>query len=267
MEIAFIGAGRLATHLAQALYRSGHHIVQVYSRTMASASALATLVEAEATDDVTALTAQADVYIIAISDKAIEPLLPQLAKGREERTFIHTAGSMPLSVFSGHVQHGGVLYPMQTFSKERPIDFSRVPIFIEATDEATLQLIRQLAESVSQRVEELSSERRRYLHLAAVFACNFANHCYDLAAQVLQSQGLPFDLLLPLIDETAKKVETMHPHYAQTGPAVRYDQNVIEAQSQLLCDMPLTQRIYQLMSQSIHDGMNRKRDNDNDITK
>lgn len=254
MNIAFVGAGRLATHLAQALYKSGHRIMQVYSRTLTSASALAPLVEAEATDDVKALTTQADVYIIAISDKAIEPLLPQLAQGREQCSFIHTAGSMPLSVFSGHIQHGGVLYPMQTFSKERPVDFSRVPIFIEGTDETTLQLIRQLAESISNRVEELSSERRRYLHLAAVFACNFTNHCYDLAAQVLQSQGLAFDLLLPLIAETAEKVETLHPHDAQTGPAVRYDQNVIEAQHELLTDLPLAQAVYDLMSHSIHDN-------------
>lgn len=254
MDVVFVGAGRLATHLAQALSKSGHRIVQVYSRTMASASALATIVETEATDDVTSLTSEADVYIIAVSDKAIESLLPQLAQGRKECTFIHTAGSMPLSVFNGHIQHGGVLYPMQTFSKERTVDFSRVPLFIEATDTATLQTVRTLAESISTHVHELTSEQRRYLHLAAVFACNFANHCYDLAAQVLESKGLSFDLMLPLIAETASKVETMHPHDAQTGPAVRYDQNVIEAQSQLLSDMPLAQRIYQLMSQSIHNS-------------
>ena len=255
MNIAFVGAGRLATHLSQALSKSGHRIVQVYSRTLTSASALASLVEAEATDDVTALMTQADVYVIAISDKAIEPLLPQLAQGREHGTFLHTAGSMPLSIFSGHIQHGGVLYPMQTFSKERPVDFSRVPIFIEGSDEATLRLARQLAESVSSRVVELSSERRRHLHLAAVFACNFANHCYDLAAQVMERQGLTFDILLPLIAETADKVNTLHPHQAQTGPAVRWDSNVIEAQHELLTDLPQAQAVYDLLTQSIHNGM------------
>jgi predicted short-subunit dehydrogenase-like oxidoreductase (DUF2520 family) len=102
-------------------------------------------------------------------------------------------------------------------------------------------------------VTELDSERRRYLHLAAVFACNFANHCYTLAADIVEQQGLPFETMLPLIEETARKVQTMHPRQAQTGPAVRYDENVIEAQRALLADTPLKQDIYSLMSMSIHE--------------
>jgi predicted short-subunit dehydrogenase-like oxidoreductase (DUF2520 family) len=141
---------------------------------------------------------------------------------------------------------------MQTFSKERLVDFSCVPIFIEGADDVALDLARRLAESVSREVRVLSSADRKHLHLAAVFACNFANHCYAQSAKILEQHGLPFEVMLPLIDETALKVHSMHPFAAQTGPAIRYDQNVIEAQKALLSDDADTQEIYDIMSKSIH---------------
>jgi predicted short-subunit dehydrogenase-like oxidoreductase (DUF2520 family) len=154
---------------------------------------------------------------------------------------------MPLSVFDGYTQHGGVLYPMQTFSMEREVDFRAIPLFIEGADAR----IRQLAESISEHVYELSSDDRKYLHLAAVFACNFANHCYTLAAEVLEKKGLPFDVMLPLVDETARKVHELHPKEAQTGPAIRGDKNVMAAQAALLDSR--MQAIYNLMSESIQE--------------
>ena len=162
--------------------------------------------------------------------------------------FLHTAGSMPLTVFSGYTQHGGVLYPMQTFSKERLVSFANIPVFIEG-DNAVL---RPLAESITHSVYELSSADRKYLHLSAVFACNFVNHCYALSAELLEKHGIPFSVMLPLIDETALKVHQLHPLEAQTGPAVRYDENVIRMQSSMLADSPLLQEIYNLLSVSIH---------------
>jgi predicted short-subunit dehydrogenase-like oxidoreductase (DUF2520 family) len=158
-----------------------------------------------------------------------------------------------MQVFDGLAAHYGVFYPMQTFSKERALDFSRIPIFLEGSDPVALGVARTLAESVSRQVVELSGEGRRRLHLAAVFACNFANHCYELASEVLQEQGLPFSVMQALVDETAAKVSELSPRQAQTGPAVRYDQNVMEAQLSLLADRPLAQQIYRLMSKSIHE--------------
>ena len=252
MDIVFIGAGRLATQLAQALCAQGHRVTAVYSRTMASARQLAELVGARATDDLYALPHEADAFIIAVKDTALSDLLPHLADGRSQQRFYHTAGSMPLDVFKGTMSHYGVIYPMQTFSKERRVDFARVPLFIEASDDDTLDVARRIAGSVSQRVMVLSSEQRRYLHLAAVFACNFTNHCYALSAEILQRHDIPFDVMLPLIDETAAKVHELQPAQAQTGPAVRYDENVIEAHRQLLADMPDVQSLYTQLSQSIH---------------
>jgi predicted short-subunit dehydrogenase-like oxidoreductase (DUF2520 family) len=137
------------------------------------------------------------------------------------------------------------------FAKEKAVDFSRVHIFIEGSNDSTLRLAQTLALSVSPHVHEFSSDERRYLHLSAVFACNFANHCFTLSSQILEAHGLSFDVMLPLIRETAEKVETMHPREAQTGPAVRCDENVLEAQKALLSNEPEMQQIYDLMSKSI----------------
>lgn len=202
---------------------------------------------------------KADVYIISVKDNALQEVIRQATKDREDQLFVHTAGSMPMDVFKGYTSRYGVLYPMQTFSKERMVDFSEIPLFLEASDAVTLATLRVLADSVSQHVYELSSEERKYLHLAAVFACNFANHCYALSAEALTHVHLPFDVMLPLIDETARKVHELHPLDAQTGPAVRYDENVIRMQSALIED-PLMREIYERMSQSIHEKANNSHD-------
>ena len=176
-------------------------------------------------------------------------------KGEHERVFLHTAGSMPMSVFKGMAQHYGVLYPMQTFSKQREVDFSIIPCFVEANDEFAQKQIEGMAREISGRVYQLSSEDRKYLHLSAVFACNFANHCYAISQELLEEHGIPFDVMLPLINETAAKVHEMKPKDAQTGPAVRYDENVIDKQSKLLENHPHFKKVYDSMSKSIH-GLN-----------
>lgn len=245
-----IGAGRLASSLVPALQQSGHEILQVYSRTLAAAQELADRVGAPATNRWEEILTDADVFIFSVTDGALPSLIEQLTTGREERVFLHTAGSVSLDVFGQH-QHGGVFYPMQTFTKGRQVDFSKVSFFLEGKDEQTLLTARKLAAGLSTHIYELSSAERRYLHLAAVFACNFANHSYSLAAKILNEHGLPFEVMLPLIEETTEKVHHIAPQEAQTGPAVRNDEQVMKAQQQLLADDELTATIYELMSQSI----------------
>ena len=252
MKIVLIGAGNLSTHLGKALHAAGHDMVQVFSRTMQSAETLASLLDAEPLTNMAQVRDDADVYIFLVKDSALEQLISQLCGG-EKKVFLHTAGSMPMSVFRGKALHYGVLYPMQTFSKQREVDFSIIPCFIEANDEFAQKQIEGLAVQISHRVYQLSSEDRRYLHLSAVFACNFANHCYAVSQELLQQHGIPFDVMLPLIDETAAKVHGMTPKDAQTGPAVRYDENVIGKQIQLLENQPYFQKIYDSMSKSIHE--------------
>lgn len=255
MEIVFVGAGRVATHLAKALHTGGHRITAVYSRTITSAEVLASVVDAVPTNRIDALPQKADVFILSVKDSVLKDVISELRKGRELQTFLHTAGSIPMSVFGEHL-HCGVIYPMQTFSKEKSVDFSRVHMFIEGRDADTLNLARNIAETLSSNVHELTSSERRYLHLAAVFACNFANHCYALSAEILETHGLPFEAMLPLIKETAEKVETVLPREAQTGPAARRDKNVMDAQKALLADYPQMQQIYDIMSKSIIETLN-----------
>ena len=234
MRIVVIGTGRLASNLVPALQKVGHEVRVVNSRTLEG------------------LPNEADAFVIAVKDDALESVARRVVRGREEQVFFHTAGSMPLSVFKGIARHYGVFYPMQSFSKERQVDFADVPIFLEGCDDKAIQTAHAIAETISRKVYELTTAERRYLHLAAVFACNFANHCYALSAKVLEQHGLPFDVMLPLIDETARKVHTMHPVPAQTGPAIRWDENVMSAQKALLDNEPEMQKIYELMSNSIH---------------
>jgi len=251
MKIVLIGAGRLATNLGVALRKAGHDIACVYSRTMASAQSLATITGGEAVCDVSSIPSEADVFVVAVKDGVLGDLLPQLARGREQQLFVHTAGSMPMSLWQGLTARHGVFYPMQTFSKERLVDFSEISVFLEASDEDTMRRLKQLAASLTTHVFELDSEGRKVLHLAAVFACNFVNHCYALSAEVLEQRGLPFSVMLPLIDETARKVHEMAPRDAQTGPAVRADANVMDMQAAMLADRPLMEELYRKLSLSI----------------
>ena len=225
---------------------------QVWSRTQASASALAEALQAEPVVSTADITTDADVYVFAVKDAVLESLVHQVCGRIRGKVFLHTAGSMPIELFANHTQHYGVFYPMQTFSKSRVLDFSEIPVFVEASDEVAQMAVSTLAGSVSKHVTMLSSEQRRYLHLAAVFACNFSNHCYALAEQVLAEQGIPFSVMLPLIDETVRKVHQMSPREAQTGPAVRYDENVLSRHAELLENHPEWKKIYEIMSKNIH---------------
>jgi predicted short-subunit dehydrogenase-like oxidoreductase (DUF2520 family) len=252
MKISLIGAGNLATNIGVALFNSGNKIVQVYSHTLSHAMSLADRIEACATDDIDNVSDAADIYIVALKDAALEKIIPSLCKNKSDKYFFHTAGSMPMDVFKGYAQHYGVLYPMQTFSKQRIVDFSVIPCFIEGSDANAICKLKEVCSAVSNRIYELSSEQRKYLHLSAVFACNFANHCYEISSEILNGNGIPFDVMLPLIDETARKVHEMNPKDAQTGPAIRYDENVINRQMQLLNESPLNREIYEIMSKAIH---------------
>jgi len=253
MKITLIGAGNLATNLGKALVKGGHSIVEVYSRTMESASALASLTGGVAINDTSKVSNEADVYIFALKDSVLLDAIKQISGNvSSDKVFLHTAGSISIECFYGVAKHYGVLYPMQTFSKERDVEFEGIPCFIESNDNYSDDVIRMLAESISRHIYELHSDKRRYLHLSAVWACNFTNHCYAVASGLLQKCGLPFDVMLPLIDETARKVHEMSPECAQTGPALRYDENVIKAQAELLNGNILLRQIYEEMSMSIH---------------
>lgn len=252
MKVTLIGAGNLATQLGKSLKKTGVTISQVYSRTEESARTLGELLEAEWLTDIKSLRNEADVYIFSVKDSALSELITEVCKGRGYKLFLHTAGSMPMSCFEGKALHYGVFYPMQTFSKSKDVNFERIPVFIEGNSIETENVIRSLANKLSQRVIRLSSADRKYLHLAAVWACNFTNYCYTVASDILSEHGIPFDVMLPLINETTEKIQNISPKEVQTGPAVRGDKNVMSQQLELMSDRTNLQELYKMLSKGIN---------------
>lgn len=252
MSIAMIGAGNVATHLSIAFHNAGFIIKQIYSRTEKSAKTLADKIGCQYTTNIDDVCAEADLYIVSIKDSVMNDILPLLVKCNKEALFVHTAGSVSIDIWNSITQRYGVLYPMQTFSKQRDIDFSNVHFFVESNSREDTATLIQLASSISNRVFEATSEQRKFLHISAVFACNFTNHMYAICEHLLERNGLPFSSMLPLIDETAMKTHYLSPIDAQTGPAQRYDTNIMEQHIEMLENEPELARLYKDISDNIH---------------
>jgi len=251
LKIVFIGAGNLATQVALAFHRQEQFVCQVYSRTEESAKSLATLCNAESTTDLSAIIDDADLYIYAIKDAALSEIIPQIKT--RNGLHVHTAGSLPITSFKEYQDNYGVFYPFQTFSKQRPVDFIRIPILIEANTEANTLILENIGKNLSQQVIRCSSKQRKSVHLSGVFACNFTNHMYAIAAKILTDANMPFEVLQALIDETSAKTHQLAPLDAQTGPAIRYDRNIIDKHLEALKDMPNECNLYEAISKNIYE--------------
>lgn len=248
-RIVVVGAGNMATSLSMALKKSGNAPVAVWSRTLASAERLGALVGCVFTNELSALPS-ADVVIISVVDSALCSVAAEVSALYPSALILHTAGSVSLAALQEvGAARCGVFYPMQTMSKQNIVAFDEVTIFIESNNENDTAYLQSLASSLSKKVVYATSEQRGFLHVAAVFACNFPNALYCMVAELLQSKNLPFDSMLPLIDEAAKKVHRMHPLQAQTGPAQRGDVNVMNAHKAMLPDE--LSAIYEAMSNYI----------------
>jgi len=255
LSVALIGAGNVATQTALALQEKGISILQVFSRTEQSARTLAEQCNCSFTTDTKAISPEADIYLYAVKDDALPSLIRQIniTKG----IHIHTAGSVPISVFEGFRQNFGVFYPMQTFSKSKQVKFDNIPIFVEANSAQNLEVLDGLGKKLSNTVIHCNSAQRQALHLAAVFCCNFTNHLYKITDDLLKQSNLPFEVMLPLIQETVDKLRYLTPAEAQTGPAVRYDTTVINKHLDALKEMPDEQALYTLFTERIHDAAKR----------
>jgi predicted short-subunit dehydrogenase-like oxidoreductase (DUF2520 family) len=249
MRITIIGSGNVATHLGAAFKNAGHRIVQVYSRDMHNASLLAYHIGAEAIDDLAAINPDTDLFVISVKDDVIQEIAGQLRK--YEKLTVHTSGATSLDALSAENPNAGVFYPLQTFSKSKEVDFLTVPLCIEGADEDITKQLVQLAQTISNNVYRINSDQRKILHLAAVFACNFPNFLYGIAQQLLADNHMNFDLLRPLILETAQKVQDHLPTEVQTGPAIRDDEHTMAAHLQLLAGEPSLKEIYSMLSQGI----------------
>ncbi|MFO7979089.1 MAG: Rossmann-like and DUF2520 domain-containing protein [Bacteroidales bacterium] len=258
-KVVVLGAGNVATHLALAMKEAGLQIVQVYSRTQQSAGVLARKLDCSFVTELDNLAQGADLYLLSVSDDVIENIAAQLPF--KDALLVHTSGSTSLDALNAAGSRTGVLYPLQTFSKNVPVRLSEVPLCLETRSREDMQLLDHLASTLSHSVFHIASEKRRLLHVAAVFVCNFTNHMYTLGADLVNSGGLPFDMLRPLIAETARKAMNSSPQDLQTGPAIRQDQKTLQAHNELLHGLQDMQNLYNFVTQSIihrHNPANNK---------
>ncbi len=252
IRIVLLGTGNVAKHLFDAFsIQKDVKIDQVYGRNQKSLDFFKK--EATVTTDIKKIK-DADVYIIAISDDAIEKLSNELEN--KKGIVVHTSGSVPLTALSNKNRRG-VFYPLQTFSLNKKVDFKMVPVCIEAENEGDYALLNQLASTISENVSGIDSEQRKSLHLAAVFVNNFPNHIYHITKEICDEKNVSFDLLKPLITETSEKLEELSPYDAQTGPARRNDLGTIQRHLDLL-DNKAHKKIYSTLSKSIQKAYGKK---------
>jgi len=250
MKIVMLGAGNVSTHLSMVLQQNGFSIVQVYSQTAASAKQLSDQLNVGFTNKYDDINKGADIYIYALKDSALETAISKI--NQPDAIHVHTAGSVSIDVFKAKAKKYGVIYPLQTFSKTKILNFKEVPLFIEGNNEATTSFLLDIAHQLSDHCYTLNSDQRKKVHLSAVFACNFTNLMYRMANELIEQTNLPFDILRPLIAETAAKVMYLSPDKAQTGPAVRYDINIISEHIKMLQDQPELLKVYKDLSDLIH---------------
>jgi len=253
-SISFIGAGNVSTHFAIAFFQAGICIDSILSRRLAPAKKLAQQVDAHPTTSYKRLSQNSDLYIIAVPDDAIQEVVKSLSIVLEDSAFVvHTSGATSTSIVNTYFINTGVIWPPQSLSKQKKIDFSSVPICYGATSENLNKHLKQLLKKVSLHLQLVNEDQKTALHLAAVFANNFTNHMYHIAYDICEKHQLDFSLLYPIILETAQKVIGEKPSDMQTGPAIRDDQKTIKKHKALLKKHIDYKQLYTLISQSIQD--------------
>ncbi|MBS4013379.1 MAG: DUF2520 domain-containing protein [Bacteroidetes bacterium] len=255
-NIIIIGAGNVATHLARALLQSNKKIIQVISKSVTSAQTLGEICNCQFTSKIHEVSDNADLYLIAVPDDSIKEIAEIFPF--KNKLLAHTSGSVSMDVLKEITVNYGVFYPLQTFTKNISLEYENIPFCIEASTNENTELLIQLASGISKNIYKIDFKQRRQLHLAAVFACNFSNHMYSIAEDILSHEEIPFDILKPLIQETARKIESLSPKMAQTGPAVRNDKLTITKHLDKLKSFEDYQKIYTFMTQSIQKEQKRK---------
>ncbi|CAM1348513.1 Rossmann-like and DUF2520 domain-containing protein [Tenacibaculum ascidiaceicola] len=244
IKVAIIGGGNVATHLANAFSKTDEvSLVQVYARNIEQVEHLKEVTSI--TNSIELLT-KADVYIIAVSDDAIGDVSRKIEQ--KNGLVVHTSGSVAMQSLK-NTGRKGIFYLLQSFSKDKKVDFNKIPFCLEAENEEDLQLLETLAKTIGKKIYRINSEQRKRLHVAAVFVNNFTNHMYKIGADICNEHQVPFEVLLPLIQETAQKITELSPDAAQTGPAKRNDQKTIQDHLALL--NAEQQEIYKLITKSI----------------
>jgi len=244
-KILLVGSGNLATHLALNINKKEYLINQVYSPNKTNAKDLSNKIKSEWTSDPKEIK-KADITIIAIKDDEIKNIIKILPKNPT----VHTSGSTNINVFKGYFSDYGVLYPLQSFKKDIKINMKNVPFLIEANNKQFEKELFQLASSLSKITEKTNSYKRKKIHVAAIFACNFSNHMLVIAKQLLEKENIDYKFLLPLIKESFSRIDSTDPLITQTGPAVRKDIKIIEEHLESI-DQDEFKELYKLISNNI----------------
>jgi predicted short-subunit dehydrogenase-like oxidoreductase (DUF2520 family) len=254
LAVSFIGAGNLAWHLAPALDNAGYSVKEVYSRNRRNADALVErLYDAETKADLDFSSSKSSVFIIAISDDVIGDIAQEIALP-EDAILVHTSGSQPLSVLGyAATPNLGVFYPLQTFTKDKKVEFNSIPIFVESETAIVEKRLMAMAKEIAKNVFKINSEERKALHVAAVFAANFTNHMLYLAQEIMRENALSYEWLKPLISEMITKSLSIGPENAQTGPARRGDLATLDKHMDFLKGDETVSELYKIISQDIVD--------------
>ena len=249
MKIVLIGSGNIATHLGKAFADAGHQILQVYSHTIANANALAIALSSEGIKELKDINLGADFYLLAVSDHVLKEVVNSLPKDIAG-VVAHCSGGTDISILSQFNLYG-VIYPIQSFSKHKDLDLQHTPFAVEGNNTLSYEVLHELASEISDQVFPCDSPQRLALHVSAVFANNFSNALFQIAFELLKEHNLSFDLIRPIIQETAEKVQKHEPKDVQTGPAVRNDKTTMSTHFNFISSHPDWQLIYQKMSDLI----------------
>lgn len=244
MKIVIIGSGNVAYHLAKAFTQNNIEVSQIFGRNEVELNKISEELNIPYS---TKELADADLYMISVSDSAVEQVSDLIKT--EKALVAHTSGSLPIETLNGDYRKAS-FYPLQTFSKTKNLDYSKIPFFIEAENQIDEKSLFELASLISDNVETSDYEKRKYIHLTAVFACNFVNHLFARAKEISDSQDLDFNYFIPLIDETVEKIHHLEPKSAQTGPAVRGDERILKLHEELITNDEHL-KIYNTMNESI----------------
>ena len=248
MQIVIIGTGNVATVLGKLMVSKGHKVIEVVGRNQKSTNALAKILNAKGNNNFETISSEGDIYIIAVVDTAIEIIAQKLLLNN--KLIVHTAGSVSINVLNKPLYKFGVLWPLQTLRKEMKV-IPEIPFVIDANNESTYATLLAFTKSLTDTVFRANDERRIKLHLAAVVVSNLTNHLYTLVDDYCQKETLDFKLLIPLIEETGRRIKSNAPMNVQTGPAARKDESTINSHIVLLKGYPILQKIYQMISDSI----------------
>ncbi len=248
-SIVLIGAGNVGYHLGRQLKECGLNVVQLFSREEAKAKRLSEAIQVPFVTDLRQVVTDADLYILSVNDGAIAIVAAQLHI--DKGLVVHTSGATPSTVLAPYFQRVGIFYPLQSLSISKAVDFEQIPICIDANTEWDQAFLFQIGEKISSKVYLIDDHQRAVLHIAAVFVNNFTNHLFQIGYDILEKEHLSFDLLRPLIRETAEKVQAHIPKEMQTGPAIRKDKATIERHLQYLESYPAYQELYHILTDQI----------------